>query len=43
VLLTHGFAIADQAHAFLASPGLRAAIDEAGVVGPSRIEIYQDA
>jgi quinol monooxygenase YgiN len=43
VLLTHRFATADQAQAFLAGPGLRAAMEEAGVVGPPRIEIYQDA
>jgi hypothetical protein len=43
VLLTHGFATADQTQALIASPGLRAAMQEAGVVGPPRIEIYQDA
>jgi len=39
----HGFATAADAEAFLASTELRDAMQQAGVEGKPRIEIYQDA
>jgi len=43
VLVMHGFATAADAEAFLASTELRDAMQQAGVEGKPRIEIYQDA
>jgi quinol monooxygenase YgiN len=43
VLITHGFASAADAEKFLAGTELRAAMQQAGVQGQPRVEIYQDA
>jgi hypothetical protein len=43
VLVIHGFATAADAEAFLAGPELRDAMQQAGVEGQPRIEIYHDA
>jgi len=43
LLVMHGFATAADAEAFLASTELRDAMQQAGVEGKPRIEIYQDA
>jgi hypothetical protein len=42
LLVTHGFATTAEAEAFLGGADLRDAMQEAGVQGQSRIEIYQD-
>jgi len=42
VLVVHGFAAAADAEKFLASAGLRDGMQQAGVQGQPRIEIYQD-
>ena len=43
LLVMHGFATAADAEAFLASTELRDAMQQAGVEGKPRIQIYQDA
>ncbi len=43
VLVIHGFATAADAEAFLARAELRDAMQQAGVEGHPRIEIYHDA
>ena len=43
LLIMHGFATTADAEAFLASTELRDAMQQAGVEGQPRIEIYQDA
>jgi quinol monooxygenase YgiN len=43
LLVMHGFATAAAAEAFLASTEVRDAMQQAGVTGQPRIEIYQDA
>ncbi len=37
-----GFESLDTLNAFIGDPGLKAAMDEAGVVGEPRIEIYEE-
>jgi heme-degrading monooxygenase HmoA len=43
VLVVHRFDTADAAQAFLSSEELREGMHKAGVQGPPRIEIYEDA
>jgi hypothetical protein len=43
VLIMHGFATAADAEKFLAGAELRDAMQQAGVQGQPRVEIYQDA
>ena len=43
VLITHGFATTADAEKFLASPELRDGMQQGGVQGKPRVEIYQDA
>ena len=43
LLVVHGFATPADAEAFFASTELRDAMQQAGVQGQPRIEIYQDA
>jgi hypothetical protein len=43
VLITHSFATAADAEKFLASPELRDGMQQGGVQGKPRVEIYQDA
>jgi quinol monooxygenase YgiN len=43
VLIMHGFASTADAEKFLAGAELRAAMQQAGVQGRPRVEIYQDA
>ena len=43
VLIMHGFASMADAEKFLARAELRAAMQQAGVQGQPRVEIYQDA
>jgi len=42
LLVTHGFATTADAETFLAGTELREAMQQAGVQGQPRIEIYQD-
>jgi hypothetical protein len=42
LLITHGFATTADAETFLAGTELRDAMQQAGVQGQPRIEIYQD-
>ena len=42
LLVTHGFATTADAEAFLGGAELRDAMQQAGVQGQPRIEIYQD-
>lgn len=42
LLVTHGFATTAEAEAFLGGAELRDAMQQAGVQGQPRIEIYQD-
>jgi hypothetical protein len=42
LLVTHGFATTADAETFLAGTELRDAMQQAGVQGEPRIEIYQD-
>jgi quinol monooxygenase YgiN len=42
LLVTHGFATTADAEAFLGGAELRDAMQQAGVEGQPRIEIYQD-
>ena len=42
LLVTHGFATTADAEAFLGGTELRDAMQQAGVQGQPRIEIYQD-
>ena len=43
VLVIHGFATVGDAEAFLAGDELRDAMQQAGVEGQPRIEVYHDA
>lgn len=43
VLVMHTFASVEAATAFLSSGDLKAAMGRAGVQGPPRIEVYEDA
>jgi len=43
VLIMHGFATTADAEKFLAGAELRDAMQQAGVQGQPRVEIYQDA
>jgi quinol monooxygenase YgiN len=43
ILVTHAFPTVAQAEAFAADPALQAAMQQAGVTGPPRIEIFVDA
>ena len=43
VLIMHGFATTSDAEKFLAGAELREAMQQAGVQGQPRVEIYQDA
>lgn len=43
VLVQHRFASLDAAKAFFSSGDLKAAMQKAGVAGPPRIELYEDA
>lgn len=43
VLVVHKFDTADAAQAFFANEQLKEGMQEAGVQGPPRIELYQDA
>ena len=43
LMIIHGFATAAEAEAFLAGAELRDAMQQAGVEGQPRIEIYEDA
>ena len=44
LLVMHRFSSADQAHAFFADPGLRDAMERAGVDSASlRVEFYEEA
>ena len=43
VLIMHGFATAADAEKFLAGAELRDTMQQAGVQGQPRVEIYQDA
>lgn len=40
VLVLHHFGSVAEAEAFMAQPDLRAAMEQGGVIGPPRIEIY---
>jgi quinol monooxygenase YgiN len=42
LLVTHEFPTAEQAAGFASDPGLREAMDRAGVEGAPRIEIFTD-
>ena len=43
VLVRHTFATMDAATAFFSNGDLKAAMQRAGVAGPPRIELYEDA
>lgn len=43
VLVLHRFANQAKAQAFASSPDLRDAMQRAGVAGPPRVEIFEDA
>jgi hypothetical protein len=43
VLVLHSFKTVAEAEAFIASPDLRAAMQNAGVEGQPRLEIFEDA
>ena len=43
VLVIHGFGTRGDAESFFSSAELRDAMQSAGVAGPPRIEIYEDA
>ncbi len=42
LFVTHDFPSLEQANGFAADPGLKAAMDRAGVDGPPRIEVFTD-
>jgi hypothetical protein len=42
LFITHDFPTAEQAGGFAHDPALRAGMDQAGVVGAQRIEIFTD-
>ena len=42
LIVTHDFPSVGQARAFVADPGLRAAMADGGVMGIPRIEIFED-
>ena len=41
ILITHEFPTTDQASAFAHDPALRAGMEQAGVVGAPRVEIFE--
>lgn len=43
LLILHEFPSVEQAEAFAANPDLRSAMEQAGVVGAPRIEIFESA
>lgn len=43
VLVLHTFSTMDQAEAFLANPELKTAMQQAGVQGEPRVEIFEEA
>jgi hypothetical protein len=43
IAVTHEFPTVSQAEAFANDPDLVAAMEQAGVTGPPRIEIYEEA
>lgn len=42
LLVLHEFASIDEARAFAGDPGLKQAMENAGVAGPPRIEFYDE-
>ena len=43
LLILHEFPTVEQAEAFATNPDLQSAMQQAGVVGPPRIEIFESA